>query len=709
MQRLLVLLLAAVVAIPLSARPVIYCTDLFHPHEDPDDHFDLATLSALPELEVKAILLDQGARQRISPGAVPVQQLLFLTGRNVPSAVGLGTKLAAPGDTGQNQPAEFQGAVHLLLKTLRESPEPVTIVTAGSVRDLCAAWNREPQLLKDKVDRVYLNIGNAKVGGSEYNADLDPQAYVGLVRSGLPLYVCLCLPMERQSPTSTYSAWWRFRQQDVLDPAPPELRRFFIYALQRCAPNELDPLAALTSDLRPWRRLVWGMERNMWCTASLLHAAGRRIFKTATGFTAAPTPPAGAQVEEVFKFFPARLELEDDGRTRMLSVVPDSRAGAPHPNVHLLVVASPAGYPDALRDCLRELMSAFPATLLAHTDVFESGKDGYHTYRIPAIEMTPDGTLIAFAEARKHNADDPGFGQQDIDLVFKRSADLGRTWSGMAVLEDPGEFWSAANPSTVVDREHGRVWLFYLRSRPGRSTETSRPGTDDMQTIARWSEDNGRTWSEPLDLTAVARDMNDPNWRASVPGPGGAIQTRSGRLLVPVWKHPFANFAIYSDDHGQTWRRSQLVPAKKGGNENQLVELADGRILMDIRQDSGAHRWLTESADGGETWGPPYPGEAVDPVACSVERVSVTSKSKPQDRLVSTGPAGPGRRCLVLRTSDDDGETFGRDRVISDGYAAYSELTVLKDGSVGILWERGEDRGYQFITFTRVAGRFLEH
>ena len=130
------------------------------------------------------------------------------------------------------------------------------------------------------------------------------------------------------------------------------------------------------------------------------------------------------------------------------------------------------------------------------TDVFISGTDGYHTYRIPAIESAPDGSLVAFAEGRKYNDADPGFGKQDIDLVYKRSTNSGATWSPMVVLEDPGEEWSAANPCTVVDQAQGKLWVFYLRSKPGRSTETARPGTDDMQTRARWSADNGRRWSE---------------------------------------------------------------------------------------------------------------------------------------------------------------------------------------------------------------------
>jgi sialidase-1 len=347
--------------------------------------------------------------------------------------------------------------------------------------------------------------------------------------------------------------------------------------------------------------------------------------------------------------------------------------------------------------------------LLTNTDVFVSGQDGYHTYRIPAIEAAPDGSLIAFAEARKYNAADPGFGKQDIDLVFKRSTNHGATWSSMTVLEDPGELWSAANAATLVDRSNGRLWVFYLRSRPGRSTDTSRPGTDDMQTLARWSENSGQTWSQPIDLTAVARDMNDPTWRASVAGPGGAIQTRPGRLLVPMWKVPFATFAIFSDDHGRTWQRGQRVPGTHGGDECQVAELSDGRILMDIRQETGPHRWLAESSDGGETWAAPRPGLTVTPVMCALERFTLAAAGEDRSRLLWTGPAGPLRRQLVMRTSYDEGRSFTNEQVISTQFAAYSDLTLLKDQTVGVLWERGVERGYQFVTFTRLNRAWLEH
>ena len=126
---------------------------------------------------------------------------------------------------------------------------------------------------------------------------------------------------------------------------------------------------------------------------------------------------------------------------------------------------------------------------LAHTDVFTSGQDGYAVYRIPAIETAPDGSLLAFAEARKYNGGDPGMDNNEIDLVLKRSTDAGRTWSAMRVIEHAGERWSAANAATVVDRKTRRVWVLYLRCKPGRNTDTSRPGTDDTLTLARYSDD----------------------------------------------------------------------------------------------------------------------------------------------------------------------------------------------------------------------------
>ena len=348
------------------------------------------------------------------------------------------------------------------------------------------------------------------------------------------------------------------------------------------------------------------------------------------------------------------------------------------------------------------------APLLEHADVFVSGRDGYFAYRIPAIETAPDGSLLAFAEARKYNLGDPGFGKQDIDLVMKRSTDSGRTWSAMKLIEDPGERWSAANPSTVVDRDTKRVWLFYLRCKPGRNTYTARPGTDDNQIFARTSDDNGVTWSTPVDLTDIIRDQRDSKWRSSVVGPGGAIQDRDGRLVIPVWKfQPWSVFAVVSEDHGQTWRRGEFVPDVLG-DECQLVELSDGRWLFDIRQQRGTHRWRATSSDHGKTWSKPTAGEQVSAVACAIERFTRKAAGDDRDRLLWTGPKGPDRSNLVVRVSFDEGASFTNERPLYAGPSAYSDLTTLKDKTIAVLYERGTNDPYQFISFARFDGEWLE-
>lgn len=357
--------------------------------------------------------------------------------------------------------------------------------------------------------------------------------------------------------------------------------------------------------------------------------------------------------------------------------------------------------------------AAFAQPRWTHTDVFTARTEGYHSFRIPAIVTAAGGTLIAFAEGRKENRSDPGGG--DIDLVYKRSTDGGLTWSPLRILDDPGQGWAASNPTPLLDRERRRVWVLFNRWEPGHGTASSEPGTANNQTWARWSDDEGETWSEAVDLTRAARDFD--HWGAMFVGPGGAIQTRSGRLLVPAAMRPdsydfwvsiggftgrtslMRAYVLFSDDHGATWRRSELVRAQT--NENQLVELADGTILMDARQGAGEHRWLLFSRDGGASWSDPVLGQSVTPVCAAIERYSFPEPNGLPGRILWSGPAGPGRRRLVVRLSEDEGQTFTAERVLYGGLAAYSDMAILADRTVGLLWERGVSEGYQYITFTR--------
>jgi sialidase-1 len=136
------------------------------------------------------------------------------------------------------------------------------------------------------------------------------------------------------------------------------------------------------------------------------------------------------------------------------------------------------------------------------------------------------------------------------------------------------------------------------------------------------------------------------------------IQDRRGRLVAPFWRFvPFGNFARYSEDHGKTWYRSALVPGH-GGDECQLVELADGRLLLDIRQETGSGRSFSTSGDGGKTWSAHRGDLAVSPVACAIERYTLKALGADRDRIIWTGPKGPDRQNLVVRISYDEGLTF---------------------------------------------------
>ena len=98
--------------------PILYSTDLHHPHMDPDDHFDLATLFGLHEFDVRGIVLDCGAQQQKAPGRIPLEQMLQVTNRKVPFASGLSSPLRSAEDRAEQQSPEFQHGVALILDVL---------------------------------------------------------------------------------------------------------------------------------------------------------------------------------------------------------------------------------------------------------------------------------------------------------------------------------------------------------------------------------------------------------------------------------------------------------------------------------------------------------------------------------------------------------------------------------------------------------------
>ena len=267
-----------------GAVPILYTTDLLHPHADPDDHFDVATLFGMPEFDLRGVVFDLGPIGKDRPGLVALRQMMHLTGREVPFATGLVECLASPEDTGRGQPEQAQRGVELILRALAESPEPVTVFTTGSLRDVAAALNRNERLCRDKIARLYVNAGHSG-GEKEYNVEIDPHAYVRVLNSGLPIYLVPCFGVDG------YESLWQFTHAEALDDAAPEIQRFFAYALTKADPAQRDPIKALDEPIPDdVRRGIWQQERRMWCTGAFLHAAGRSC-------TTCSFREAGVQVE----------------------------------------------------------------------------------------------------------------------------------------------------------------------------------------------------------------------------------------------------------------------------------------------------------------------------------------------------------------------------------------------------------------------------
>jgi sialidase-1 len=338
------------------------------------------------------------------------------------------------------------------------------------------------------------------------------------------------------------------------------------------------------------------------------------------------------------------------------------------------------------------------------TDVFVSGKDGYHTFRIPSAIVTPQGTVLAFCEGRKNGRGDAG----DIDLVLKRSRDGGKTWGPMQTVWDDGPN-TCGNPCPVVDRASGTVWLLMTHNL-GQDHEKGIIARTSKGTRTVWvckSEDDGRTWSKPAEITASAKKA-DWTWYAT--GPGVGIQTRQGRLVIPcdhieADTRRYFSHVLFSDDHGQSWKLGGR--AGPGTNESQVAELAGGALLLNMRNsDRGQdRRAVATSTDGGLTWSAVTRDPGLPEPHCQASLLRFTGGPGPgKDRLLFANPASTRERvALTVRLSYDGGKTWPAAKPLHTGPSAYSCLTVLPDRTLGCLYERGAKSPYETISFARFS------
>ena len=345
--------------------------------------------------------------------------------------------------------------------------------------------------------------------------------------------------------------------------------------------------------------------------------------------------------------------------------------------------------------------------MIEKQDLFEARTDGYHTYRIPGMIATRNNTVLVTTEARPGQGGDYDFN----DVLMRRSTDGGKTFEPFVKLVDHTTYGDgpASNFVMIPDQDSGRIVAVFHH--------------DYARAFTLYSDDEGATWSEPVEITATFDAFKrDYPWRVCANGCGRGTQLRNGRMIIPVWlsdgsggefggKHrghrPSVVTLIYSDDCGATWQRGDIL-CRHGDvvagetvinpSETAAVELSDGRVLFNMRTESKIHRRLTAiSPDGATGWGGHrWDQTLLEPVCmASLIRRDWPTDGQPghilfsnPDNLEQTMTQWAlDRKRLTVKLSRDDGQTWPDAKVLEQGPSGYSALAVLPDGTILCLYE----------------------
>ncbi len=359
-------------------------------------------------------------------------------------------------------------------------------------------------------------------------------------------------------------------------------------------------------------------------------------------------------------------------------------------------------------------------------DLFTSGDAGVQIYRIPGLVVTAKGTLLAYCEARYYGSD---WGR--IDIMLRRSDNGGKTWSPARIISQvpdgarinpvarshvsSDDEITVNNPVAIADR-NGAVHFLYC--------------IEYERCFYMRSDDDGLTFTDPVEMTSTFENYRPGyNWKVIATGPNHGIQLKNGRLIVPVWlslgtggnaHRPSCVSTIYSDDGGQTWQRGEIIannsPEQGNPSETLALELADGRVMVNIRNESPTRRRLVAySPDGAAGWTAPAYDDALYEPTCMAGLTRYSLKpnddkniilfSNPDNQFSHSPAENPrARQNLVIKLSEDEGKTWPHAKVLDGGIVAYSDLLVGPDQTIYCLYERGDNQfkqNYRYITLAR--------
>jgi len=362
--------------------------------------------------------------------------------------------------------------------------------------------------------------------------------------------------------------------------------------------------------------------------------------------------------------------------------------------------------------CSIKLFAQFKAV-----PVYVSGTEGYKSFRIPAIIKAPNGDLLAFSEGRVHGAGDFG----DIKIVLKRSSDLGKTWSALQIVAS-NDSLQAGNPAPVVDLAdprfpEGRIFLFYNTGN-GHEGEL-RKGKGHRDVLYKTSTDNGRTWSQSIDITTQVNRINQPqvnpawsfkeDWRTYANTPGHALQFEYGKYKGRIYiaanhssgdakpqLRDYQAHGYFTDDHGATFHLSETVPFE-GSNESTAAELSNNGLMMNSRNQTGKYRVVSLSKDGGATWDTTFVDHNLPDPICEGSLLNVGIKKDKMILAFSNNDDTKSRDSLTLGISYNEGKTWERKYLIDAKNTGYSDIVKVSKKEIGILYEA---EGYKEIRFT---------
>lgn len=317
-------------------------------------------------------------------------------------------------------------------------------------------------------------------------------------------------------------------------------------------------------------------------------------------------------------------------------------------------------------------------------------------YRIPSLLVTKQGSILAFSERRLGLHD-----HAQNDIVLKRSTDDGKKWSDEIVAFEDG--MNSINDPLTVQLENGRILLMFARFPYGRHArdagwiKMADLGYDDptanVLTFVCHSDDDGLTWSKPVD---ISRQVKHPKL-LNANTPGAMIQLtkgpHKGRVVTGLWgtlpivtdgkrSREWQIVAAYSDDNGRSWKRTEPLVDETGvgfPNECQVAEASNGDVIL-ISRNQGGERFRKKaiSHDGGQTWSTINIDKGLPSVACMGSVIKGPVREDGTWDLWASFPSNAGRKDGQIAVSKDNGQSWHIVKVIP-GPFAYSALQVSPD------------------------------